>query len=122
MIILFDHGYVGLIVIIKVMIIIITIIIIIVVITIIMIMTIDLFLQDFVVTVIFTLFWLISSAAFAAALTKIKNSADPSWLGSCYSECTSSQDGNYSTLNVSVVSSKCKSTFHYFFTDAPKSL
>lgn len=68
---------------------------------------------DFVMTVIYTLFWLISSAAFAAALSKIKYSTDPKWLRTtqadfypqCFSEsgCVSNQDGNYATLNVSVI-------------------
>lgn len=60
---------------------------------------------DFVMTLIFTLFWLISSSAFAAALSKIKYATDPSSFQQCYSEsgCITSQEGNYSTLNASVL-------------------
>lgn len=70
---------------------------------------------DLVITIFFTVFWLISASVFADAVTKIKHYTDPEWLWTSdesqfkeYSQkygitCEAKQFANYSTVTVSVI-------------------
>lgn len=72
---------------------------------------------DFVVTIVYVLFWLISSSVFADALGTIKRETRPSRLWEntnnnfpeCQTPlqynvtCSSNDDGDYATLNVSII-------------------
>lgn len=56
--------------------------------------------QDFVITVIFGVLWISSSAAWANGLSGLKSVTLPNIVGNC--ECTVSTS-SFSTLNISVV-------------------
>lgn len=73
---------------------------------------------DFILTILFTLLWLISSSAFADAVSKIKHYTDPEWpwesdessLYTYYTDhekfglnCYATESASYATLNISVI-------------------
>jgi hypothetical protein len=61
-------------------------------------------LQDFIITVIFGVLWLSSSAAWANGLSGLKSATEPIVKPDCNCNITTS---NFSTLNISVVSETC---------------
>jgi hypothetical protein len=67
-------------------------------------------LQDFLISVVITIFWFAGSAAWAAGLSGLKEDTDPStYIGSsviCKNilTCHIEKEPNYATLKVSVVS------------------
>ena len=81
--------------------------------------------QDFVISIVFTLLWLIASAAWADGVSKVKYYTNPHTLfldeeGDVYEceakyaeanniECKVTSQGNFASLNVSIVSIMLKS-------------
>ena len=71
--------------------------------------------QDFVVSIVLTLFWLIGSSAWAAGVSDLKMYTDPD-DGSIFEDlvecqkqgdkypCATDSEGNFASLNVSIVS------------------